>query len=274
MTTISLNTNLPSLRAQNNLTKSTRRLTSVMESLSSGLRINRASDDAAGLAIADSLRADAKLASVAIRNANDGISLISIADEALATIGDILQRMAELANQSANGVYTNDQRSALNQEFLALRSETDRVASATTFNGVALLAGSSNIALQVGIDNSGNSTITLTSVLGTTSSLSISSNTVSTSAAALTALTAVNNAIGSIATRRGTLGAAQSRLEYAVNYLSAARENFLAAESRIRDVNVAEAVADFTRLQILQQAGAAVLAQANSGPELALRLLQ
>ena len=245
-----------------------------MESLSSGLRINRASDDAAGLAIADSLRRDTRLVSVATRNANDGISLIAVAEGAMAEIGNILSRMVELANQSANGIYTNLQRSPINAEFLALRSEIDRIAAATTFNGTALLSASANITLQVGIDNSSNSQITLNSVLGTAASLAVNTSQINTAATATTALTAVNNAIGSAATRMGTLGAGTSRLETAVSYLAVARENFLAAESRIRGADVAAEVAELARLKILQEAGAAVLAQANLTPQLALRLLQ
>jgi len=281
MTTISLSSNLPSLRAQNNLAKSTFGLSKSMERLSSGLRINRAGDDAAGLAIADSLRADARLASVAVRNANDGISLIAVAAGAMAEIGNILSRMLELANQSANGVYTNVQRSPLQQEFLALGSEMQRIAHTTTFNGIGALLGS-NVNLQVGISNSGNNVITILGKpaestlwgLDLGNIAGVLSYSITTEAGSLVALNAVNKAIGSLSAKIGNLGAAESRLETAVSYLAVARENFLAAESRIRDTDVAEEASTLVRLQVLQQAGVAVLAQANLEPEIALRLLQ
>jgi flagellin len=151
---ITLGSNIVSLQAQRRLAEASLRLSDVFEKLSSGQRINKASDDAAGLAIADSLRADQRLASVAIRNANDGVSVVAIADGALAQISAVLTRMAELAEQSANGVFSNDQRSALQNEFVALGSEIQRIADTTTFNGVKLLSGTSSITLQIGLDNS------------------------------------------------------------------------------------------------------------------------
>lgn len=283
---VSLNSNRDSLHAQTQLAKTNEALSRTFERLSSGLRINRASDDAAGLALADGLRADSLLAAVAIRNANDGISITSVADSGLTEINNILSRMSELANQSANGVYTNAQRSALSSEFLALGSEIERIATTTTFNDIKLLSASSSITLQVGLDSTANSRISISGVLGTLSSLglangsstltySIISNTSDNSqTAALNALSAVNAAIDSIGVTRGVIGAAQSRLESAVNYLMVARENFVAAESRIRDADIAQEVAEMTRLQVLQQATTAVLAQANIQPEIALSLLK
>jgi flagellin len=283
---ITLGSNIASLTAQRRLSLSTSALTSVFEKLSSGQRINRSSDDAAGLAIADSLRADQRVATVAIRNANDGISAIAIADSALGEIGGVLSRLAELAEQSANGVYSTDQRSALGNEFVALASEIERIAFTTDFNGVTLLSGSSAITLQVGFDSRSLSQISLIGVQGTLSALGLAGNGTSAlsfsinagsadsaQSASRAALDAVNGAIQSLATQRGTLGATESRLRVAINNLTVARENFAAAESRIRDVDVAEQAAELTRLGILQQAGAAVLAQANQQPSLALSLL-
>lgn len=284
---ITINTNVAALNAQRRLGNSTAELRTSFERLSSGLRIVRAKDDAAGLAIADSLRADGRIASVAIRNANDGVSLISIADGALSEIGNVLSRMAELAEQSANGVLATSQRSALDAEFSALGSEIQRIAVTTTFNGLNLLSGGSTVQLQVGFNSSSNSQISFTGVQGTLSSLGLSSGgssqliyslnasgaTTNGQAAALSALDAVKLAIGSLTTNRGTLGAAESRLTVAVNSLQVARENFASAESQIRDVDVAQEAANLTRLNILQQAGAAVLAQANQQPALALSLL-
>ncbi len=279
--------NVNSLHAANQLARTTADLSKTFERLSSGLRINSAADDPAGLALADSLRSDARIASVAIRNANDGISLTSVADAALDEIGDMLTRMAELATQSANGVYTNSQRSALSSEFVALGSEIERIAKTTTFNNLNLLSNSQNITLQVGLDGTSNSRITLTAVTGTLSALGLSSggsgaltfsiiDNTSTLAqlASQNAVSAVNSAITSLGNIRGLLGAAQSRLDVAVNYLTVARENYIAAESRIRDADVAQEVAEMVRLQVLQQAGTAVLAQANQQPTLVLDLLK
>ena len=284
---VTLGTNIASLQSQRRLAQASEKLGATYERLSSGQRINRASDDAAGLAIADSLRADQRVAGVAIRNANDGISTITIADSALSEIGNVLTRLAELSEQSANGVFSVSQRSALNNEFVALASEVERIATTTEFNGVKLLSGNSTVTLQVGFDSTSTSQISYTGVQGTLHSLglasanssvlsySVNANTTDAGqSAARNALDAVNLAIESLASTRGTLGAAESRLRVAITNLSVARENFAAAESRIRDVDVASEAAELTRLGILQQAGAAVLAQANQQPSLALGLLR
>ena len=284
---ITIGSNIGSLTAQRRLAEGTSALTKTYERLSSGQRINKASDDAAGLAIADSLRANQRVASVAIRNANDGISTIAIADSALGEIGNTLSRLAELAEQSANGTFSTVQRSALNNEFVALSSEIERIAITTEFNGVRLLSGNSTLVLQVGFNSASTSQVSYTGVQGTLAALglaaanssalsfSINAGTIAEgqSASRLT-LDAVNSAISSLASTRGVLGAAESRLRVAINNLSVARENFASAESRIRDVDVASEAAELTRLGILQQAGAAILAQANQQPSLALSLLR
>lgn len=283
---ITIGSNISSLKAQRSLGGSTGKLNTVYERLSSGQRINKAADDAAGLAIADSLKADQRIASVAIRNANDGISVIAIADSALGEIGGVLARLAELAEQSANGVYTVDQRSALANEFVALGSEIERIAVTTQFNGVTLLSGTSNIAMQVGFDSASTSQITIENVQGTLSALGLAgtnssalqfsinaSQTDEAQSASRLALDAVNGAIQSLAVQRGGLGGVESRLRVAVSNLTVSRENFAAAESQIRDVDVASQSAELVRLGILQQAGAAVLAQANQQPSLALSLI-
>ena len=284
---ITLGSNIASLQAQRRLGNATQALGSSYEKLSSGQRINKASDDAAGLAIADSLRANQRVASVAIRNANDGISTIAIADSALGEIGNVLSRLAELSQQSANGVFSVVQRSALSNEFVALSSEIERIAVTTEFNGVKLLSGNAAVVLQVGFNSTSTSQISYTGVQGTLAALGLAaanSSGVSFSlngatlsdgqSASRLALDAVNTAIQSLASTRGTLGAAQSRLEVAINNLGVARENFASAESRIRDVDVAAEAAELTRLGILQQAGASILAQANQQPGLALSLLR
>ena len=284
---LTINTNIAALNAQRRLSSSTADLRQSFERLSSGLRIVRARDDAAGLAIADALRADARIATVAIRNANDGISLISIADGALDQMSSVLTRMAELSEQAANGTLGVSQRSALNLEFVALGSEIQRIAETTTFNNLALLSGSSSVSLQVGFDSGSNSQIVFNGITGTLEqvglagpgssqliySLVASGGAADGQIAARSALDAVKAAIGSLTQSRGALGAAESRLNVAITNLSVARENFKAAESQIRDVDVAEEAAQLTRLNILQQAGAAVLAQANQQPSLALTLL-
>ena len=284
---INIRTNVPSLIAQRNLNESTGAINTAYERLSSGLRINKASDDAAGLAIAESLKADAKVAGVGIRNASDGISVISIADQAIGQISNVLSRLSELAEQSANGVYGNVQRSALANEFGALTQEIERIALTTKFNGLNLLSGGGSVVFQVGFDGSSLSQVTYSGVQATLQALGLAalgtstvtysiadSTDVASQSAARQALDAINSAISSISRNRGSLGAAQSRLEVTIGNLQVARENFKAAESRIRDVDVASEAAELTRLNILQQAGAAILAQANSQPQLALQLLR
>ena len=284
---ITLGSNIVSLQAQRRLNSASDKLSSTYEKLSSGQRINHASDDAAGLAIADSLQATARIAAVAVRNSNDGISTISIADAALGEVGNVLARLAELAEQSANGVFSTTQRSALQNEFTALGSEIERIATTTEFNGVKLLSGGNELVLQVGFNSGSTSRISFTGVQGTLQSLGLATTSQSAlqyslngitisegQSASRLALDAINSAISSLASTRGILGATESRLHVAINNLSVARENFLSAESRIRDVDVASEAAELTRLGILQQAGAAVLAQANQQPALALSLLR
>jgi len=284
---VTIGSNIASLQAQRRLSIATDALGRTFEKLSSGQRINRASDDAAGLAIADSLRADQRVATVAIRNANDGISTIAIADSALGQVGNVLSRLAELAQQSANGVFSPTQRSALSNEFVALASEIERIATTTEFNGVRLISGGNALTLQIGFNSKSTSQISYVGVQGTLAALGLA-NTGSSSlsfsisgatiedgqSASRLALDAINGAISSLASQRGVLGATESRLQVAINSLTVARENFAAAESRIRDVDVATEAAELTRLNILQQAGSAILAQANQQPSLALSLLR
>ena len=284
---LNIRTNISSIAAQRNLASSTDRLRTSYERLSSGLRINRAKDDAAGLAIAESLKADYRVASVSIRNANDGISIISIADGAISQITSVLSRLAELAQESANGVYANSQRSALQLEFSALLSEVERIAYTTEFNGLRLLSGGGNVTFAVGFDGSSLSMITYSGVQATLAAIGLAQagssqhsysitgvNDIESQSAARLALDAIRSAITSVTRNRGTLGAAESRLATSIENLQTSRLNFQNAESVIRDVNVAEESAELTRLTILQQAGVAILAQANQQPQLALQLLR
>lgn len=271
---LNINTNVPSLNAQRNLDNASNLLGKSFERLSSGLRINSASDDAAGLALADRLRADVRIASQAVRNANDGISAISIGEKALGKVGEILTRLSELASQSATGLVSTTQRSAIQTEFTALVSEVDRISTTTTFNGVNLLSAGTTVDLQVGLDGTTNSRISFSTIDGSSSGIGLSNVAVSTAAAAQSALGSISTAISNVAQQRGTLGAVESRLNTAIQNLKVARENFSSAESRIRDADVAEETANLTRGTILQQAGVAILAQANQQPQLALQLLR
>jgi len=283
---INIRTNLPALSAQRNLGSASDKLNQSYQRLASGLRINKSSDDAAGLSIAENLKSDATLASVAIRNANDGISVIGIADQSLGQIGNILNRLSELAQQSANGVYDVTQRLAMQDECSALTSEIERIAVTTAFNGIDLLSNGQNLVFQVGFDGSSLSQLGYEGIQGTlqaigladagssASTYSISANTeVEAQSASRLALEAIKVALTSVGRSRGNLGALESRLSASINNLQVARENFKAAESQIRDLDVAAEAAEMTRLNILQQSGAAVLAQANQQPAIALQLL-
>lgn len=283
---VTIGLNLQSLRAQRALDRAGSELGRTFQRLSSGQRINSPSDDAAGLAIATQLRSDSRVASVAIRNANDGISFVSIGDTALGAIETVLTRMAELANQSANGVYSTVQRSPLESEFQALASEVERIANTASFNSISLLSSGQNVSIQVGFNSFSTAMIQLQGVQATLQSLSlantgssrliysISGATVAEGqAAARTALEAVRAALETVDVRRGLLGASETRLSYAVNNLTVARANFEAADSRIRDIDVAEETAKLVSTQILQEAATAVLAQANQQTSIALKLL-
>jgi flagellin len=271
---LAIKNNLMAANAARYLGTSYDNLATSVERLSSGLRINSAADDAAGLAIADRLRADVRIATQAVRNANDGISAISIGEKALGKSGEILARLSELASQSATGTVSDSQRSALQEEFTALVSEIDRISDTTTFNGVNLLSAGTTVALQIGLDGSSTSRISFNTVDGSSSGIGLSSVAVSTADAAQSALGAITSAIANVASRRGSLGSIESRLNTAIANLRVAKENFSAAESRIRDADVAEETANLTRTTILQRAGVSVLAQANQQPSLALSLLQ
>jgi flagellin len=224
---------------------------------------------------------------VAIRNAQDGISTVSTADSALDQVSGFLQRLAELAQQAASGSYTTDQRQVMQGEFVALGSEIERIATTTVFNGVALLSGGNQIVIQVGFDSQSNSQLVINQPTATlaglglaglgnsflTYSLTGTSVDAGQSSARL-AIDGISGALQSMNILRGSLGSAESRLLSAVSSLQVSRENLSAAESRIRDVDVASEAAELSRLNILQQAGAAVLAQANQQPQLALMLLK
>jgi flagellin len=273
---LTVNTNLFSLNAQRHLEETAGGLKTSLARLSSGLRINDAVDDAAGLSIADKLGRDVRVAAQAIRNANVGISALAFGEKALGNVTEILTRLSELASQSATGTITNSQRSAIQAEFTQLLSEITRISATTSFNGVALLSAGTTVAVQVGLDGTTNSQISFTTLDGSLSGVLAGNTAIAadTAGAAQSALGVLSSAIGQIAQSRGTLGSYQSRLTTAINNLRVAKENFAAAEGRIRDADVAVETANLTRAQILQQAGTAVLAQANQQPQLALSLLR
>jgi flagellin len=278
--------NISSLRTQRQISITTGRLNQAYERLSSGLRVSRSRDDAAGLAVAMKLRSDTRVASVSARNANDGISIISIADQATGQINDVLIRLAEIAQQSANGVSTNDQRSAFQNEFTALMEEVERIAHTTEFNGLYLLSSSEALTFQVGFDGSSLSGITYSGIQATLAAMGLAEvgtsvptfsvlaeNELESRSAALLALEAIQGAITSVTRSRGTLGAAESRLQTTIRQLATSRESFQSAESAITDVDVAQESAEMARLNVLQQAGTAILANCNFQPQLALKLL-
>jgi len=278
VSSLSLGTNVSSLTAQRNLQRTEGTLGRSMARLSSGLRINSAADDAAGLAISEKLRASVRGLSQAQRNANDGISMLQTAEGALNEVSDMLIRMRELAVQSANGTLGSSERDALHSEFAQLRSEIDRISSVTEFAGIKLLNGdqSAGVTFQVGTGATSNDKISVSIAKASTSALSASLNTdsISTATLALSALGHIDTALNSLNQKRGEYGAKQNRLYTTINALAASYENLSAANSRIRDADVASESAAFTRTQILMQAGVSVLAQANQMPQVALSLIR
>lgn len=270
-----INNNPSSIAAQRNLSTNTVALARSVERLSSGLRITRAADDAAGLGLSETLRAHVRSINQAIRNSSDGISLTQVADGAASTSGSLLARLRELASQSSSGTVGSTERSYIDQEFLALRSEIDRIATVTEFNGQALLSGSSiSFTVQVGFKSGTGNTLSLALNDLTISSLGISSVNVSTAANAQSALGNIDSAISAIATARAEYGSIQNRFEATIASLQVTSETLTAAESRIRDADVAYETSIFTKNQILVQTGIAVLAQANTLPQQALALLR
>jgi len=278
--------NIPSLNAQRILGINNGRLAQSVERISSGIRINRGSDDAAGLALLGGLCCDNLALRQAIRNANDGVSLINVTEGALNEQSSILIRLRELASQAATGTVGSTERQTIQLEFAALRKEVDRIAQTTEFNGQKLIEGSlassvsaaNHILVQVGIDNTAHSRINLNTEVNleemTSTGLSIHTLSVTSADAALTALEQINTSIGTLTASRGKIGAVQNRLVRTISTISIAVENLSAAESAIRDADIAEEVALLTRNQILVQAATAMVGQANLIPQSVLQLLQ
>jgi flagellin len=282
-----INTNVSSLSAQRYLANNTNMLQKSMEKLSSGYRINHASDDAAGLQLSETLRSQIRGSQKAFDNVQDGINVLNLVDGVYQQIGDNLQRMRELSVQAANDTYATDQRAAIKSEMDQLINEIDRISKATEFNGVKLLdgtktqfiiqLGANNVAAQDQIDLVASAS---TNPFATAGSSGIGTNlntadiTVDTATNALASITDIDTALDNVNKRRGALGAMTNRLQGAANNLSIAIENLSTSESRIRNVDVASESANLTRNQILQQASAAMLSQANQAPSLAMQLLK
>jgi len=277
-----INTNLASLNAQRNLSGTQNQLSTAIQRLSSGLRVNSAKDDAAGLAIANRMDGQARGMAVAVRNANDGISLAQVAEGALGKVTDMMQRMRELAVQAANASNTTTDRVSLNAEFLQLAQEVDRTLQSTRFNGQAILAGSAGgLQFQIGANNATTDQLSVTTtnmatattiMAVTTGTAAVITGTNATNANAM--ITALDAALDTVNSERATYGAVQNRFEAVIANLQIAAENQTAAKSRIMDADFAKETAMLTRAQILQQAGTAMLAQANQVPQQVLQLLK
>jgi len=272
-----IQTNVASLQAQQNLNTVSKGLQLSFNRLSSGFRINTAADDAAGLAISESFKSQIRSYSVAERNANDGVSMAQTGEGALGQVSSMLARMRELAVQAANGSQSSADRGFLNTEFTQLQSEIDRIQKSTKYDGTSLItATTSSVSFQVGINNATTDQIavtfgglTLTTLLAATTVVSGSGAT-----SALNAIDRIDSALTTVSTIRAKFGAVMNRFDVTTANIQTARTNLTAANSRIRDVDVAEESAALSRSQVLSQAAAAVLAQANQAPQLALGLLR
>ena len=281
-----INTNLVSLNAQRNLSSTNSEVATAIQRLSSGLRVNSAKDDAAGMAIAERMQSQIKGMNVAIRNANDGISFGQVAEGALGKLGEMLQRMRELAVQSANGTNSDDDRANLNAEFQQLAAESSRTIQNTRFNNFAVLASATAHTFHIGAGNDANDRITMNSTNMTTAPSMVAIFSFATPPAATApvniltqvasqdVLAQIDTALTTINSERASFGAIQNRFEAVIGNLQVAAENQTAARSRIMDADFAAETAALTRAQVLQQAGTAMLAQANQLPSNVLQLLQ
>jgi flagellin len=261
-----INNNVEAFNAHRQLVSTSDRASKSMERLSSGYRINRAADDAAGLAISEKLRGQIRGLSQAQRNAQDGVSLVQTAEGSLNEVHSMLQRVRELAVQYQNGTLSTSDKAAITAEAAQLASEIERIGTTTNFNGIKLLDGSaSTVSFQVGANDNDQITVTTESLGSKVGSIDVSQ---------ASAISAIDAAIGNVSTLRSTFGAVQNRLEHTLNNISTYQENLTASESRIRDVDMASEMVEFSKDQILQQAGTSMLAQANQAPQAVLSLLR
>lgn len=279
-----INNNIYSLKAQGALGRNTQSMGASLEKLSTGLRVNKAADDAAALMISTSLRADIASMQQAIRNTSDSMSLLNVAEGAIGTSQQMLVRMRELAIESSTATLGSAQRASINQEFTALKTEVDRISVTTEFNGQQLLDGSlgagaaNTLNVQVGINNTVNDRINLNSTVNLTNldttALGLSASTITTAAGSLSALDSIDSAIATVTAARGNIGAVQNRLSMTINNLESSVENTTAADSNLRDADMAKEISKFTRDQILVQTSTSMLSQANLIPQSVLQLLQ
>lgn len=270
---LTINTNVSSLTAQQSLNKTQESLAQSINRLSTGQRINTAKDDAAGLAISEGMNSQIRGTKQGARNGNDGISLIQTAEGSYNATLNLLQRMRELATQASSGTYSTTNLANLNTEYQSLMTEIDRVANTANFNGTPLLAAASTIDVQVGANNTANDRISISLVAATTAALSVTSDLL-TNAGAQAAITLLDTAVTSVTTALAGLGAVHSKIEAAVNGNLDQVTNLQASRSRIIDTDFAEESANLAKFQILQQSGAAMLSQANSSAQIVLKLLQ
>ena len=276
---IGVNTNTTSLMAQRHLNSTNKALQGNIAKLSSGFRINSAADDASGLAVSEEMKSDIRSLGQASRNANDAISMVQTAEGSLGQVHDILGRMRELSVQANSDGINDEQRAHIDTEFQALSAEITDIASDTRFNGASLFDGSLSANFQVGVESTDTLNISVTQAFDAASlqdagaTTNLGATDLTSTANAATAMSVIDNAISVVSETRAGLGASQNRLESKIENLSVSRENLEAANSRIRDVDVASEMASMTKNQILMQAGASMLAQANSLPQTALSLL-
>lgn len=266
--------NLMSVNAARYVGETYNALATSVERLASGMRINSAQDDAAGLAVRELMRADIAVTQQAVRNAQDGISLLQTMEGAMATIDDALVRMQQLAEQASTGSYSSAQRAVMESEFQEMRNEIDRVASSTKYNDIKMLDNSATVSIQFGKLSTDNISLTGTNLTSASSGLNITNLTISNTTSAKNAVTALDSAITTKDTARGTFGYKINRLENVISVLNIQSENLQAAESRISDVDVGTEMAEMTKKQVLAKAGIAILAQANSMPQIALKLFK
>jgi flagellin len=274
-----INTNVNALTATNALTKNSRDMQLTMQRLSTGQRINGASDDAAGIAIATSMTAQINGLNAAVRNANDGISLLQTADGALSETSSLLQRMRELSVLAVNDTYSTTQKTAMSTEFVALAAQITQIAANTQFNGMDLLSGSGGVyggtgsfVFQIGANTTQTMAVAITSA--TLAQYGLTGATLATAASATSNIASLDTAMTALNSQRSTIGAAVNRLTHAVDNLSNVAQNVTESRSKIADTDYAQATSDLARQQIIQQAGTAMLAQANQMPSMVLALLR
>ena len=269
-----INQNVEAMNAYRHLSSTNMNMSKSLEKLSSGFRINRAADDAAGLSISEKLRSQVGGFKVAMQNAQDGISMLQTGEGALNETTSLLQRVRDLAVQAANGTQDTESRAAADSEVSSALSEIDRIANSTKYGSTSLLSATGSFTFQVGNTAAASDKITVAVSAMTTTGLSVNGLSISTAAAAASALASIDFAISTVSAQRSQFGAVQNRLEHTVSNLGVAVENLSASESRIRDTDMAQEMVNYTKSQILSQAGTAMLAQANQAPNSVLSLLR